>query len=373
MLKLYDYNINMWDIRARPSVILKDAKNIKVQEEINNTYTLSFECNYCAEISEMKIVEVEGDFYRITSVSNENSMFFSVNCTHIFHYDSTKIHIQNIPDMIAVSPREVLEQAFVIIPNETPFSLFTDDELATKGMKWIDYDEFKIDFFSTDKTTPYDVLQTVISSCGKGELYIENYTFALVERIGYDTKNEIRLDYNAANINITRDATNIITRLYPYGDSDLDISTVEPNGRYYIDSPNINVYGLFEGYKDYTDTEPQALLAHALYEFDERNTSKLDVPNVNISGSIIELNKIANTDLRTVKIGDGINVIDNGVKIFSRIIKVERYPYEPMLGSIQIGNVKKELFFYFNQMGRVIKELDEITTASGFINSKKIR
>lgn len=48
--------------------------------------------------------------------------------------------------------------------------------------------------------------------------------------------------------------TEIITRLYPFGKDDLDISTVN-DGVFYIDSPYINDYPQpnIEGYMDFKD------------------------------------------------------------------------------------------------------------------------
>lgn len=377
MLKLYGYDVNVWTTEARASIPLDKAENVRVSREVNGVYNLSFSYpkDTQGEIAPLKIVECEGQLYRIISLSKalDETNKISVECTHVFHYDSVKIHLPNVPDMIGVSPRDVLSAAFLELPSKTPFTIFTDKELSEMNMKWIDFDGFKMDFFSTDKTTPYDVLQTVIDSCGKGEVYIDNYKFALVERVGYDCKATLRTDLNVSGLTITRDGTDVITRLYPYGDSDLDISTIEPDGKYYVDSPNIGVYGILEGHKDYTYTSPEKLLSNALYEFDEINTSRLDVPAVNISGEIIDINKISDRDISELDIGDGVTVYDDGVKIFARILRIEKYPYEPMLGSAEIGQPKRDLFFYLNQMGRAMKDVNRIITASGFVDGKKVR
>ena len=50
------------------------------------------------------------------------------------------------------------------------------------GLKRVDYSGFKVDFFSMDKTNPYEAVKALIENCGKGEIYADNYKIALVER-----------------------------------------------------------------------------------------------------------------------------------------------------------------------------------------------
>ena len=59
----------------------------------------------------------------------------------------------------------------------------TDSELTKVGLKRVDYSGFKVDFFSMDKTNPYEAVKALIENCGKGEIYADNYKIALVERI----------------------------------------------------------------------------------------------------------------------------------------------------------------------------------------------
>ena len=54
------------------------------------------------------------------------------------------------------------------------------------GMTRIGADGVKIDFYPTDKINTYDVIQNVIEAYGRGEIYYDNYRFAVVERIGKD-------------------------------------------------------------------------------------------------------------------------------------------------------------------------------------------
>ena len=176
----------------------------------------------------------------------------------------------------------------------------------------------------------------------------------------------------------------MITRLYPYGKDDAPISSVN-NGKAYIESSNQAYivyedgayrqkgYGVKEGYKDYSDyMEPETILAHALWEFDPENEDRIDVPDINITGNIIDLSKLADGDIYSVNLGDKVRVIDHGTEITERIIRIERYPYEPLETTVSIGRVKKDLFFYLNQMGLMSKRYSRNSTSNGKVSAQAI-
>ena len=54
-------------------------------------------------------------------------------------------------------------------------------------------------------------------------------------------------------------------------------------------------------------------------------------------------------------VGDTVIIYDNGTEYRQRVIQREYYPYEPELGSITIGRVKRDMFFYMNQMYNLVK------------------
>lgn len=373
MLKLFDYDAKSFE--SGQIAILQDAVNVKISHEINGNHTLSFEYPISDEKSEIieenKIIVCEGQGYRImkTTRSLEGSNTLSVDCMHIYNADAPKIHLQNIPDMIGMTPTAVIKKAF----SGSPFTLFTDSELDTLGMRRVDYDGFKIDFFSEDKTNPYDVMQSVIKNCGKGEIYTDNYKVALVERIGKDNGLRLRLGKNLANLSIERDVSNLITRLYPYGNEDMHIGSVN-GGKQYIDSENISLYGVREGYADYSDySDPTKIMNRARWEFDSDNAERIDVPDINISGEIIDLSKLVQYgDFDGISIGDTVSVADGNNIRNERVIKIERFPYEPCKTAVSIGRVKKDLFFYLDQIGTLSKKYAKISTGSGKVKALSI-
>lgn len=355
-------------------VVLADAYDVKVSRGINSEHRLEFSCaapSYAELIEENKIAVCEGQAYRIMRISRERGAhdIIKAQCEHLYSADAPNVHLQNVPDMIGVPPSAVLEYAF----SGTRFSLFTESELSAMGMTSIDSGGFLIDFFSVDKTNPYEVVKMVIESCGKGELYADNYKIALVERIGSDKNVRLDLRKNMPRINIERDISDMVTVLYPYGKDDLHIGSVN-NGVQYIRSSSADIYGEREGYRDFSEyTEPDILMRRALWEFDCANRDRIDVPCINITGDFADISRLAEYgEGERVEIGDGVAVIDGDNEIYERVIHIEYYPYQNNETVISIGRVKKDLFFYLDQMGTLTKRYSKSSTVSGKVRAKAV-
>ena len=358
MLKLTDYNAT--DFTS--GISIDEAQDVRVTYEINGARTLAFtypkneKSNY---VRENKIVICEGQAYRVMRAvcERDGREFIRVECSHVWNADAPNFHIQNLPDMIGVSPTSVLGAAI----SGSRFSLFTDSELARLNMTRVDADGFLIDFFSIDKTNPYDVAKMLIESCGKGELYADNYKIALVERIGTDTNIRLDLTKNMRDLTVERDITDLITRLYPYGKNDAHIGSVN-GGKQYIDSPNISAYGVREGYREYSDiTEPADLITRAEWEFSDRNAERIDAPSLSVTGTYADISRLSGYGAdEKIGIGDGVTVIDGTRPIALRVIKIE---YDPTGGEstvISVGHVKKDLFFYLRQIGEITSRLKKV-------------
>lgn len=370
MLKILPFD----SVTFEKGTALPDAFSVKVTREINGTYMLEFSHPIDEKselISENKIILCEGQAFRIVRVvrSKGERNTLDAECHHIYNADAPNIHLQNVPDMIGVNPSEVIKAVF----KGSKFSLMNDSELKKLGMKRVDYDGFMIDFFSTDKTNPYDVMKAVIENCGKGEIYNDNYKVALVERIGADSHIRLDLTKNMRDISVERDITDMVTRLYPYGKDDAHIGSIN-GGVQYIQSTNAAVYGVREGYRDYSDyMEPSKLMRRALWEFDSANEERIDVPCVNITGTFADISKLAQYGAaEKLNIGDSVAVIDSGNEICERIIKIEYYPYQSDSGIISIGRVKRDLFFYLEQMGTLTRRYGKISTSSGKVKAQSV-
>lgn len=385
----FDYSPNETKSPRQCAGVLYDATDVAVSQQINGDYSLSFKYPRNGELANHaymrvnSVVNCEGQLFRIKKISRTAEPMMSIDCEHIFNCDSKKVHIPNIAstdsgDFIGEDAYTVLEAAVKTAKNHgRNFHLLTDAELAELGMARI---AVNIDFESLDKTNLYDVMLKIIECAGIGEIYCDNYNIAIVERIGRDSNIILNTGLNLCDITIERDTSDLVTRLYAYGKDDLTIANADKNtsGKYYIENFNsdgentVGTYGVIEGYIDYSDcTDPNTLFERALWEIDPENPNRIDVPSINISGAVADLSRIGE-NIEQAQLGDTVKILDNGEEFSERIISRTFHPYEAVSDSVSIGRVKKDMFFYLNELGLLAKRYKSVSTNDGRIQGNKV-
>ena len=376
--------------------VLNNAYNIKETRILNDTGSIEFDYPYDEKarlISQNMLVSVNGHIYEISRTTRNMNCADSLHVygTPHFVYEAQKAFIPTIGDHIGETSRAVLQAAVKIISDfkeevkeKCIFHIMTNAELSEKGMKWVADDELLIDFFSTDKTNLWDVIKTIIENLGRGEIFHETTidinnnivcNIAIVERIGTDNGVRLRLEKNMRSISIERNVSDMITRLWAFGSDDLTVSSVN-GGKAYIDSPNIEKYGVQEGYKDYSDyTSADKLYRNAKWEFDEDNEDRIDVPQLTISGKLIDLSKLSEYgDTEKLEIGDTVHVFDiDGTEYVQRVIEYQAYPLEPKESNISIGHIRRDFFIGLWQTEQATKKHAKWQTANNSVNIRKVQ
>ena len=376
--------------------VLNNAYNVKETRILNDTGSLEFDYPYDRKarlISQNMLVSVNGHIYEISRTTRNMNGADSLHVygTPHFVYEAQKAFIPTIGDHIGKSSRVVLQAAVDIISKfkksvgeNCIFHIMTNAELSEKGMKWVADDELLIDFFSTDKTNLWDVIKTIIENLGRGEIFHETTidsnnnivcNIAIVERIGTDNGVRLRLEKNMQSISIERNVSDMITRLWAFGSDDLTVSSVN-GGKAYIDSPNIEKYGVQEGYKDYSDyTSADKLYRNAKWEFDEDNEDRIDAPQLTISGKLIDLSKLAEYGAaEKLEIGDTVHVFDiDGTEYVQRVIEYQAYPLEPKESNISIGHIRRDFFIGLWQTEQATKKHAKWQTANNSVNIRKVQ
>ncbi|MCI9086808.1 MAG: hypothetical protein HFE51_10415 [Clostridia bacterium] len=351
---------------------LGKAVNVAVTENLQQPHTLSFDYplddKKADMVQEYRIVSVEGQAYRLTDVTRDYSgaKILKAKAERIFFTDAKCTHLPTIGNdtdtsesTIGCDPYKVLRKALAK-DSTMPFELIPDSELTHLGMKRIGADGVKIDFFPTDKINLYDLVQAVIDAYGHGELYVDNFRFAIVERIGKDNGIRLSLTKNLSKLSVQRQTNELTTRLYPYGTDDLTISSIgdirDKNGFYihrkgnaYIDSPHIADYGIIEGYKDYSEyILPEKIEANAEWDLmGEGNDYRLDTPQLTITGEVIDLSKLAEYgDFYKIALGDTVHVYEKDTVHHKRIINMTYYPYSAKQPTVTIGSPTLSNPFY---------------------------
>lgn len=368
--KLHEWNET--DFTGGCLAYLNKAYEVAVFEGLQETHTVSFKYPMKDEKSELikenRIVSVEGQAYRITFVKRDysGSRIMTVKANRIFYDDALHHHLPTIGNdtdvtksTIGVDPYDVIKLAIA----DTKFELIPDSELKEMGMTRIGADGVKIDFYPTDKINTYDVIQNVIEAYGRGEIYYDNYRFAVVERIGKDNGVRMSIKKNMTSLSVERNTQELTTRLYMYGKDDLTISSVN-GGKPYIDSKEgIEKYGIREAYRDYSDyDDPEKLKAFGEWDLKgEGNDFRLDRPQLTITGDVVDLSKLAEYgDFYKISLGDTVHVFEDNIEHKQRIVSMTYYPYSAKQPSVTIGQpTLANAYYHAWYMGKLIKTIQK--------------
>lgn len=368
--KLHEWNET--DFSGGCLAYLNEAYDVAVFEGLQETHTVSFKYLMKDEkaelIKENRIVSVEGQAYRITLVKRDysGSRIMTVKANRIFYDDALHHHLPTIGNdtdvsksTIGVDPYDVIKLAIA----DTKFELIPDSELKEMGMTRIGADGVKIDFYPTDKINTYDVIQNVIEAYGRGEIYYDNYRFAVVERIGKDNGVRMSIKKNMTSLSVERNTQELTTRLYMYGKDDLTISSVN-GGKPYIDSKEgIEKYGIREAYRDYSDyDDPEKLKAFGEWDLKgEGNEYRLDRPQLTITGDVVDLSKLAEYgDFYKISLGDTVHVFEDNIEHKQRIVSMTYYPYSAKQPSVTIGQpTLANAYYHAWYMGKLIKTIQK--------------
>lgn len=342
------YSRNETDFSSNGLAILDEAKDVCITHELNGSYNLQFEYPIDSAkwefIANNRICRVGNECFRIRSIDNNKIYALAL------YMDAQFKHIQYIGDMLGKTPRYIMTQLF----KNTNIHIMTDAEVKSLGMEWVNT---ATDFFEASKITPIVGVSTLSETLEKQstmcELYVDNYNLALVKQIGKDNGNELTLRFNAKSAESSRDASTLITRLYPYGQDDLDISTVN-NGKQYIDSPMVEKIGVYEGFSNFDECEePDELLKLAKWQFSEDNLERIDIPKYTMTVGYVDVCEAYKYhNLNRPSIGDRVKIFDKSMntKTLQRIITTKIYPFEPRKSTIEVGHPQVTIDSFFKDI-----------------------
>lgn len=360
------YKKNTTDFSTLGTAIFKNASDINIHEILNGEYTAEFSLPYDDETLKTAeyddFVKIDGQLFRIRSISSarneDGSAFNKITCFHVWydacdckyiHHTYTQSGSSQIDGWIGVTPRWVMETVF----SGTTFSV-GEVEIAQTT-----------DIFAT-KSNPAAIITQLIENVG-GELERDNYTVHL--RKGGNQYNGKRIVFgkNLKSIEKDMDDSSVITRLYPLGQDDMDISSVN-GGVQYIDSPLSSTYGYVKcGYRSFPDiSDPAELLSAAKKLWSTDTEDGIDKPKVEYT--------VQTPDMENIAMGDTIRVIDRelGIDILTRVVETNLFPAEPHRGSIVLSNHKDAGTTISDKILSGISTLEKITDKSGNIMSQYI-
>ncbi len=320
--------------------VLENATGVKIQEVINGEFLLSFilprndpKWQHIQPENFIKVYDCsqkKDQYFRIRSFDeqrdNTGKLTSNVQCEHVYYDAHDCKYFPNV-ELIGQTPLQVLQYAFA----GTRFTVGTVEITTPTDI-------------ITEIVYPSDIVAILVENVG-GELIKDNWTIKLVSKRGSNTGVQFRYGKNQASLKKSTDAKNIITRLYPYGKNNMQIS----GSLGYINSPLINSYDRPRiGHINYNDIEdPAELLTEALKEWSTSNQDGIDKPRVTYSGEFVELKKLKEYgEIEAFGIGDTVRIIDEGLGIDTtqRIMEYEYYPYEPKRSKVNLSNTKPSVY-----------------------------
>lgn len=356
------YNWNETEFSGNGLAALLKAKDVCVGRKLNGDCTLSLKLPVGDEnwqyVAEENILTLEGQQYRIKNITDREITAYPI------YQDACNKHIQSTGDMIGWATSDILAALFT----GTGIELLNDAELSLLGLEKVDD---AIDFFEQSKVTPIGalkVLQKQLEDNGiHNELYFDNKKIALVRSLGKERGAKIDLRLNASEIKVTRDTTEMITRLYPYGAADLHIGSVNDE-KQYIESDNIKEDAqrvpVIEGFMTFDDIDdPQKLLEKAQRQFAEDNPDRIDVPKYTVEVSVLSL-----AGSVPIALGDVVEVNDPqyNIKTKQRVVEETYYPFEPSRSTVTVGHVAQNLMEMFSG---VVSQTQSMTNSKGEVKA----
>ncbi len=218
--------------------------------------------------------------------------------------------------------------ALYALLKETDWTLGTVDVDGTHDME-------------TDKLTVLENIQEVIKIWG-GYLVWDSENKILHHRAEDTWQNytgfQIRYGKNLKNITRTADQ-NIVTKLYPFGENDLDIASVN-NGVKYLENYSYtnNVY--IGVWKDPKIEDPQELKDKATEVL-----AKMCQPRYTYQQKIIDLRSLPGYEHESFELGDIIDIIDEelDIDIRARIVRYRYNVFMPWQCEIEVGEPEERL------------------------------
>lgn len=320
--------------------VIQNARDVCISRNISGDCELTFTLHPSDEkmplLSPENICDIQGQRYRIKTIDDDK-----ITATAIYQ-DAAYKHIVRIADMIGKSPYEIMCKIF----ENTPVRVMTVGEVAALGMEWV---TDLTDFFEVSKVTPLGAMKNLTDTLEKYrhhcELYIDNYNIALVKQIGIDRGARLDTAYNAKEMKVKCDTSELITRLYPYGKEDMPIGKVN-NSKNYIESENITTWER-EGYEEFSEIDnPTELKTAAQWLFSVDNPDRVDIPKYSVTVSYAQRKD------KEIRLGDIVTVIDRQYNITSkqRATEVKIYPFEPNKNEVTVGSPPKSIAETFKGM-----------------------
>lgn len=292
------------------------AFNYELTKEINKLPSINFSLTkYDAN---WKLIEAEGYIYsadglfvvKDISIDDDEVEVYAVYDAEVFQYNHFPTVGEATGGLGSYAADIVRLRAMSGWTYE--YNIASGVQPATVTINWDEYDE--------EGLSIYDALQVIIGRFN-AEFTIDNVSKTLYV---YEAMHcgEYRGAYIVEGFNLT-DSTisistdDIVTRLYPYGKDDLDITDVNPTGMEYIDNFTYTDKIIEGVWKDERYEIAQNLYDDAVKLLEERCQ-----PTVNFSLSMADMYAITGNTNFLIEVGDTVRLSIDGNESLQVVVKI---------------------------------------------------
>lgn len=282
-----------------------------LHEEINGLYSLTFSIplnsiykSYLDDENNTEyLFQVKNEFYYFINKNiDTDTQQIEIVCRHVITLLDKLIYIPIYPIQVNQSAADVLTYILNNFQNEEnifKYKTFTNEELAERGLSWCPARFDIINGF--DYTTAYEMISNIISLAGRGELYFENFKFAVVEKIGKDSGEVWDKEKNIKTLNIQKNYDELMNVILIEGKDGMPLNIKEFPNSVISDSESIQKYGVRRGHISYNDiNDKDELKRRAMWEIDALNPDRVSVPKITINCEAY--------DVKNVKLGDTVKI-----------------------------------------------------------------
>ena len=325
-------------------------KDTRIKEGINQNYT--FECmmlnDYAKHLPEGAIIKVPtrqgSELFRVRLIEQDmsDSGYTYIYCTQPFFCDMEDNLIVGL-ELNGVTGTTALTR--MSESTEVPHNFTFYSDIDDEGYTFLSYQNFVTALIG-------DIDESFINSWG-GELEVNNWTVKMNKRRGRDRGVKIRYRHNLTGLNVTKDYSTVVTRIYPISGDGITLDEK------YVDSPLVDplhpiikkvnfdyVYLTEDGGEDggfASEEEVKAELrkyAEAMF-----SVGNIDKPEETYQ---VEFDDVSRTRehynlaiLDTIFIGDTVEVEheDMGVTVSTRCVDYEYDPKSDRYLSMTLGTV----------------------------------
>lgn len=376
MLKVYERT----DLKNKIDEIEYDLLTCEEHQEINGLFSLTFTLPTYSEYkkyfneddSTKYLFEIDKRlYYFISKDLDTDTQQINITCRSVITLMDKFIFIPIYPIQVAQTAKSVMQftldnyQDLEDENNIFEFKLFTDEELTERGMKWMG-EKFDI-LNGFDYATGYQMIGNCINLAGRGELYFENFKFAIVERIGKDTGKIWNKEDNMTSLKISKNYDSLMNVILVEGRDGMPLDIKEFPNSIISDSESIMKYGVRRGYISFSDIDVKDdLKRRALWEIDELNPDRVSIPKITISCDAYNAGDI--------KLGDSVRILSEYDEIddVKRITSYDINWIERALDKYSLGDKPLTELQLLAKLEASRQTLNNITDSNGEVDTSLV-